>query len=224
MLICVPIDTLRWSEANLLVFVWIRDLERLRKVLLRRRGAYDSPLMALKIRNFCLKINFFDGKCSHHNEKFQGRAFYNHKLWGYIHAQTLFHMIVWPSLIIYMTSQCLHDENRAPCCSKPILRACKMESKSWFLKKICLILRKNDDVTNLEMDMSKGSSGVPFGHIFFSKCVFFLSKRRREIPNTAFESWDRVLSENKIFEDRRIFYRRRIFYQLPLVDQNHRIN
>ena len=71
--------------------------------------------------------------------------------------------------------------------------------------------------------MSKGLSGVRFGHIFF-KVQVFLSKRRREMPNTAFESWDRVLSENKIFETRRIFYHRRIFYQLPLVGQNYRIN
>ena len=53
--------------------------------------------------------------------------------------------------------------------------------------------------------------------------MFFLSRRRREIPNTAFESWDRVLSENKIFDTHKIFYARRIFYQVPLVGQKYSV-
>ena len=51
---------------------------------------------------------------------------------------------------------------------------------------------------------------VVFFTLFSSKWWFFVCNSRKETWNTAFESWDIGLLENKIFDTRRIFYAPRV--------------
>ena len=51
---------------------------------------------------------------------------------------------------------------------------------------------------------------VVFFTFFSSKWWFFVCNSRKETWNTAFESWDIGLLENKIFDTRRIFYAPRV--------------